>query len=169
MKPLLYHDIDGVLFGDYGPRRARQIRPGLGDWFHWVLARYQIVFLSSWKHHEILTVLHELYLRDVIPQCRYLEWEHAIRPIPFKWDAVVQDQLRQPHPYLWIDDDDQVFPEKMERGAFYSGIPFVRVNPTGEHELLHLMQRLNARTTKLHALLDRRHQARPQSQALVAE
>ena len=31
MKPILYHDIDGVLFGDYAGEF--QLRPGLKTWF----------------------------------------------------------------------------------------------------------------------------------------
>ena len=31
MKPIVYPDIDGVLFGKYGPRQALQLCPGVSD------------------------------------------------------------------------------------------------------------------------------------------
>ena len=38
MKPVFYHDIDGILFGEYGPRKTHQLRPGIADWFHYLEA-----------------------------------------------------------------------------------------------------------------------------------
>lgn len=159
MKPLLYHDIDGVLFGEYGARKAHQLRPGVNDWFHWVLARYQLVFLTSWKQHELFNLLDTLYLPDTIEHSRFLHWKYAARPIPFKWDAILEDQQKHPHPFLWIDDEAHVFPEPAEQSQYFGGIPFVRVNPTGPNELPNLIQRLNARTKKLEEMISQ-HQSR---------
>ncbi|MDK2741738.1 MAG: hypothetical protein NDI90_02410 [Nitrospira sp. BO4] len=157
IKPFLYHDIDGILFGEYGPRKAHQLRPGISDWFHWTLARYQIVFLTSWQHHEVFNLLQDLYLPDVILHCRFLPWKTARPPLAFKWDAICRDQRQQPHPYFWIDDHEQEFPDQAERAQIYGGLPFVRVNPTGERELLDLMQRLNGRMTKMQPFLQPPH------------
>jgi hypothetical protein len=30
-KPVLLHDVDGILFGTYGPRGVHQLRPGISD------------------------------------------------------------------------------------------------------------------------------------------
>ena len=46
-KPRLYHDIDGVLFGEYtmfpGARPVYQLSPGTRDWFRWALKRFELV------------------------------------------------------------------------------------------------------------------------------
>ncbi len=151
MTPILYHDIDGVLFGEYGPRQIHQLRPGVSDWLHWVLARYQLVFLTSCPQADLFGLLSSLYLQDVISACRYLPWTSV--GLPFKWDAIKQEQHHHPHPYLWIDDDPSVFPALNEQRGHDNRLPFVRVNPTGERELVHLMQRLNARTAQLTQLV----------------
>ncbi|MHB8674658.1 MAG: hypothetical protein ACYDAK_13405 [Candidatus Limnocylindrales bacterium] len=151
MKPILYHDIYGVLFGEYGPRHSHQLRPGVADWFHWVLARYQLVFLTSWTQDDVFTLLNSLYLHDVISVCRYVPWMSV--GLPTKWDAIKQQQHRHPHPYFWIDDDLSVFPPLNEQRAHYNRLPFIRVNPTGERQLEDLMQRLNTRTTQLKQLV----------------
>ena len=151
MKPLLYHDIDGILFGEYGPRKTHQLRPGVADWFHWVVARYQLVFLTSWPQANLFDLLTGLYLQEVIPVCRYLPWTSL--GLPFKWDALQQDQSQHPSPYFWIDDDPTVFPTLNEQRRHYNRLPFLHVNPTGERQLEDLMQRLNARTAQLTQLV----------------
>lgn len=152
MKPILYHDIDGVLFGEYGPRQTHQLRPGVHDWFHWVLKRYQLVFVTSWQQDQLFDLLKSLYLHDVIDACRYLPWQSA--GLAFKWDAIQHDQRMTPHPFLWIDDDPSVFPDGPIRSQYFAALPFVRVNPTGANQLADLMQRLNARTEKLKIQLE---------------
>lgn len=147
MKPLLYHDIDGVLFGEYGPRKVAQLRPGIHDWFHWASARYQIVFLTSWTEDELSHLFVSLFLTSLLHNSRVLLWETVGLT---KWEALKRDQDHHPHPFFWIDDQPQyVFPDARTRSHYYAGLPFVSVNPTGAHQLEDLMQRLNARQTKL--------------------
>jgi hypothetical protein len=57
MKPTLFHDIDGVLFGYYGPDYAFQLRPGVGDWLCWVHQHFDVVWLTTWKEPEIRQLL----------------------------------------------------------------------------------------------------------------
>jgi hypothetical protein len=54
-KPILYHDIDGVLFGNYGGEF--QLRPALKTWLKWVHEHFDVVFLTMWRHEEIDTLL----------------------------------------------------------------------------------------------------------------
>lgn len=155
MNPLLYHDIDGVLFGEYGPRHAVQLRPGVTDWFHWALARYQIVFVTGWSEHNLTHLFTSLFLSSVIHNSRVLQWETIGCS---KWEAIRRDQATHPGPFFWIDDQARdVFPHPDSRGQYYHGLPFVSVNPTGMHELSALMQRLNARQEKLTRLLHTHH------------
>lgn len=148
-RPVLLHDIDGVLFGTYGPRGVHQLRPGVHDWFHWVLARFQLVFLTSWPEADLYSLFNGLYLHDVITACRYLPWFH----VGTKWAALYADRFKHNMPWFWIDDDPNVFPAQIEQKQIFNGLPFVRVNPTGAQELHHLMQRLNQRITKMKQLL----------------
>ena len=57
MKPTLLHDIDGVLFGHYGPDDAFQLRPGVGDWLRWAHQHFDVVWLTAWKEPEIRQLL----------------------------------------------------------------------------------------------------------------
>ncbi|HYM89173.1 MAG TPA: hypothetical protein VES92_08655, partial [Nitrospiraceae bacterium] len=54
-KPLLYHAIDGVLYGDYAGEF--QLRPGLKTWIKWVDEHFDVVFLTMWGREEIDTLL----------------------------------------------------------------------------------------------------------------
>ena len=151
IRPILYHDIDGVLFGEYGPRKVHQLRPGVNDWFHWVLARYHLVFLTSWSDHELTLLFHSLYLDHVNEQSRVLPWNTVGLS---KWEALQQDQALRPHPFFWIDDEGSfLFPEASIQSQYFNALPFVTVNATRSNELEDLMQRLNARQKKLSALL----------------
>jgi hypothetical protein len=105
------------------------------------------VFVTKWPEHEVHSLLNDLYLKDLIAKVRYLPWFTIGLT---KWDAIRRDQLRQAHPFLWIDDHVHEFPGVALRSHWYGGIPFVRVNPTDANELVDLMQRLQARTKKLH-------------------
>lgn len=151
IKPILYHDVDGVLFGEYGPRKIHQLRPGVNDWFHWVLARYELVFLTSWTEHDLRLLLHSLYLDHVNEKSRILPWDTVGLS---KWEALKKDQAPHPHPFFWIDDQGSfLFPDPAIQSQYFNGLPFVTVNSTGSNQLEDLMQRLNARQKKLSALL----------------
>ena len=45
-KPILFHDIDGVLFGEY--EGEFQLRPGVKTWLKWVNEHFEVVWLTSW-------------------------------------------------------------------------------------------------------------------------
>lgn len=154
MNPVLYHDIDGIVFGAYGPRQTHQLRPGVADWFHWVLRRYQVVFLTKWTQEDLHALLTQLYLKDVIESSRYLPWFTV--GIATKWEAILRDQHVHASPFFWIDDQHDQFPAPQIQAQYFHRLPFVRVNPTGANELADLMQRLQARMQKLQKLTERR-------------
>jgi hypothetical protein len=110
-KPVLLHDVDGILFATYGPRGVHQLRPGISDWFHWVLARFQLVFLTSWPEAELYSLLKGLYLHEVMTACRYLPWCH----VGTKWAAADAHRVTHTLPWFWIDDDPTVFPPLIEQ------------------------------------------------------
>lgn len=148
-KCVLYHDIDGILFSTYGPRSVHQLRPGVHDWFHWVLTRFDVIFLTSWPEADLRSLLKALYLHDVSTACPYLSWFH----LGTKWAALDAHRFTHNRPWFWIDDDPAVFPPLIEQKQIFAGLPFVRVNPTGANELPNVMQRLNHRVEKMRVLL----------------
>jgi len=44
-KPVLYLDVDGVLFGLYGDPEAFQLRPGVTSFLTWVHSQFQLCWL----------------------------------------------------------------------------------------------------------------------------
>jgi hypothetical protein len=81
MKPLLFHDIDGVLYGTYDG--VFQLRPGVKPCLEWVSARFEIVWLTTWDEEKIKTLL------SVVACEKY--WKHLVRPASLTradWEAV---------------------------------------------------------------------------------
>src|SRR4249919_2123026 len=70
-KPILFHDIDGVLFGVYD--EEFQLRPGIKPWLKWAHENFDVVWLTAWEPEKIKTLLSvvfaEKYLKvlPVIP------------------------------------------------------------------------------------------------------
>ena len=64
MKPILFHDIDGVLFGEYDGEF--QLRPGVKTWLRWAHEHFQVVFLTSWSPEKIRTLLSVIYSEKFI-------------------------------------------------------------------------------------------------------
>jgi hypothetical protein len=58
-NPILFHDIEGVLFGEYAGEF--QLRPGVKTWLKWAHEHFEVVFLTSWSHDKIRTLLSVVY------------------------------------------------------------------------------------------------------------
>ena len=130
MKPILFHDIDGVLFGEYAGEY--QLRPGVSTWLRWVCTHFDLVWLTAWKMDRIHSLLRCLYLDDVIKSSTYGNWENYAHKETWLREAVPKLNGR---PWFWIDDihDD------------LSGLPAercIRVNPKAERELERLREQL---------------------------
>ena len=64
MKPILFHDIDGVLFGDYDG--GFQLRPGVNTWLEWAFEHFEVAWSTSWDPEKIeapLTVTYNAHLQ----------------------------------------------------------------------------------------------------------
>ena len=136
MKPILYHDIDGVLFGDYAGEF--QLRPGLKTWLKWVNEHFEVVFLTMWRHEEIDTLLSILTVEKFMkslptPRFRSANWQQYENKELWVADAVAKTGQRE---WLWIDD---AMPPK-ERLEYLALDPrrCVKVNPKGANELVTL-------------------------------
>ena len=105
MKPILYHDIDGVLFGEYAGEF--QLRPGTKTWIKWAREHFDIVFLTMWKHEEIDTLLAvltvEKYMKSLqAPGFHSANWQKYENKELWVADAVAKTGERD---WLWIDDE----------------------------------------------------------------
>ena len=133
MKPTLFHDIDGVLFGHYGPNDAFQLRPGVGDWLRWAHEHFDVVWLTVWKEPEIRQLLTMVWPRTSTyttlrppTQVRVADWKRYGSKEAWLL-AEVEGKIAE---WYWIDD---MIPEGL------SGISHTRclaVNSKGEHTLL---------------------------------
>ena len=133
MKPTLYHDIGGVLFGHYGPNNAFQLRPGVGDWLRWAHQHFNVVWLTTWTEPEIrqFLMMHwprtSTYTRLCPPtHVRVADWKGYTNKEAWLL-AKVKGKVPE---WYWIDD-------KIPEGL--SALPRKRciaVNPEGEHTLL---------------------------------
>ena len=133
MKPTLYHGIDGVLFGHYGPNKAYQLRPGVGDWLRWAHQHFNVVWLTTWKEPEIRQLLMMHWPRKSTyatlrppTHVRVADWQGYAS----KEAWLLAKVKRKVAEWYWIDD---MIPEGL------SDLPRKRcifVNPEGEHTLL---------------------------------
>ena len=84
-KPILFHDIDGVIFGYYGPASHIQLRPGVADWVQWVHQEFEV----HWS-----TIQKETRVRELMRGAHRLEYlgiaaENCIRVCPDGPDELV--------------------------------------------------------------------------------
>ena len=104
MKPVLYHDIDGVLFGDYAGEF--QLRPAVKTWLNWAHEHFSVVWLTTWRPDEIknlLNLLHcEKYIKSFNLEFRYANWYQSHSKE--EWLSAHKDQLAEVE-WFWIDDD----------------------------------------------------------------
>lgn len=141
MKPTLYHDIDGVLFGDYAGHV--QLRPGVKSWLYWVHEHFNVVWLTTWERHEIRNLLSVLYCEKFLnspeaPAFHVADWYGY--PDKESWLAAGDSSDHAQGDWCWIDDDRP----SDERLIALGLEPFrcLQVNPKGADELENLQLRL---------------------------
>ena len=141
MKPTLYHDIDGVLFGDYAGHF--QLRPGVKSWLYWVHEHFHVVWLTTWERHEIRNLLSvlccEKFLNNLeAPAFHVADWSGY--PDKESWLAAGDSSDHAQGDWCWIDDERP----SDERLNALGLEPFrcLRVNPKGADELENLQLRL---------------------------
>ena len=127
-KPILIHDIDGVLFGDYAG--AFQLRPRVNTWLEWAFDQFEVIWLTSWDQEKVKALLTVTYNANLLPHFRYAEWtNYANKTV---WIAEALKLLVDQEVY-WIDDEAV----PVER------VQVIRVNPKGEHELVAVQAQLD--------------------------
>jgi hypothetical protein len=105
MKPILYHDIDGVLFGEYDGHF--QLRPNAKGWLLWAHEHFQVVWLTTWTAEEISSLLSILLCEKFqahLPRVpiRVAPWEKF--PAKEVWLSSIAPKLDRAEWY-WTDDN----------------------------------------------------------------
>jgi hypothetical protein len=139
-KPILYHDIDGVLFGEYAGEC--QLRPGTKTWIKWAHEQFDIVFLTMWRHEEIDTLLSVLMVEKFMkslqaPGFHSANWKKYENKELWVADAVAKTGTRD---WLWIDDEVPTVERLQHLGLDPNRC--LKVNPKGDDELEILKEKL---------------------------
>jgi len=146
--PILFHDIDGVLFGDYAGEF--QLRPGVTTWLVWAHRHFEVIWLTSWDSEKIKTLLRVLYCEKFrslpdIPPFHHANWTNCENKVVWLQQAVQKLQDRE---WFWIDDEI----EPLAPAIHSAGIPLdrcIRVNPQGQDELHIIQSTLASRLERL--------------------
>lgn len=136
MKPVLFHDIDGVLFGHYDG--AFQMRPGVSTWLEWAYEHFEIVWLTSWPAEKTRALLEVTYNGHLLNRgtFQHANWTCYADKLTWLIEAVQKLKGRD---WFWIDDE---VPEDLR------GLPTFRcmkVNPQGDRELSEVQGELGSR------------------------
>ncbi len=142
--PILFHDIDGVLFGDYAGEF--QLRPGVKTWLAWAHEHFEVIWLTSWESDKIKRLLNVLYCEKFrchpdIPPFHHANWTNCENKVIWLQQAVQKLKGRE---WFWIDDEIDTFTSAIQQ----AGIPLdrcIQSNPLGQDELLVLQSTLTDR------------------------
>ena len=89
-KPILFHDIDGVIFGYYGPAGHLQLRPGVADWVQWVHEHFTVIWFSVRRETQVQELMQSLCL-EKFGTVRIAQWNTYADKEP--WLAVEVKKL----------------------------------------------------------------------------
>lgn len=146
--PILFHDIDGVLFGDYAGEF--QLRPGVKSWLVWAHQHFKVIWLTSWESDKIKRLLSVLYCEKFrslpdIPPFHHANWTNCENKVVWLQQAVQKLNDRE---WFWIDDEIETLVPAIQQ----AGLPLDRCipsNPQGEHELRIIQSTLADRLDRL--------------------
>jgi hypothetical protein len=127
-KPILFHDIDGVLFGEYAG--FFQLRPGIKGWLTFAHQHFRVIWLTSWDKENIEHLLDLLFLREFVP-IHHANWMNYASKAVWLQEACSKIKDRD---VFWIDDE----------AVKVDGVIEILVDRVGERELEGLQRRLAA-------------------------
>jgi hypothetical protein len=142
--PILFHDIDGVLFGDYAGEF--QIRPGVKSWLTWAHEHFEVIWLTSWESDKVKTLLSVLSCEKFrslpdSPPFHFANWSNCENKVVWLHQAVQKLKDRE---WFWIDDEIETLTPAIQQ----AGIPLdrcIQANPLGQDELVVLQATLTDR------------------------
>jgi len=132
-KPILYIDVDGVLFGLYGDPQAFQLRPGVSSFIQWAMKHFDCKWLTSWPKEALVKLYNSLYNFGgdmLFPD--YVDWRNCSRKqgvtdrktAGIDWNAE----------WFWIDDGP-VGVERMDLRSRNAWHRWIEVRYEGADEL----------------------------------
>lgn len=131
-RPVLYIDVDGVLFGRYGEPETFQLRPGVSSFLIWCCANFRCRWLTAWSNGRIASLLADGYCSAAL-DIKHTCWGEA------KSSVIDFDEPL----WMWIEDGlmdrDRVVLE--QHGCLDN---YRYVNPDGADELLAVRDALAA-------------------------
>ena len=137
-KPILFHDIDGVIFGYYGPAGHLQLRPGVADWLQWVHEHFIVIWLTSWEEKNVRDLMHLLGVERFAGKTRYANWSgYAEKEL---W---LREQMTRLNDTGWLWIDDHIADAFRLEALGIAAENCIRVCPDGPNELVCLKEILN--------------------------
>ena len=127
MRPVLFHDVDGVLFGDYGA--SYQLRPGVNDWLTWVHQNFEVIWLTAWDKESVTQLLEATYNSVHAKRLMYADWMNYCDKETWLRGALERSGDRT---LVWIDDE----------ATEVEGIHCIKVNAWGSDALVDLQEEL---------------------------
>ncbi len=96
MKPILYLDVDGVLFAYYDG--YSQLRPGVVSFLRWCLGvGLEVHWLTCWPRERLAGLFQHLHAAFVFEQTLYQKWGDGEN----QWKTSGLDLSRE---FFWIED-----------------------------------------------------------------
>lgn len=148
--PILFHGIDGVLFGDYAGEL--QLRPGVKSWLAWAHEHFEVIWLTSWESDKVKTLLYLLSCEKFgslpeLPPFRHANWTNCENKVVWLEQAVPKLKGRE---WFWIDDEIETFTPAIQQAGL-SLERCIQSKPLGQDELLVLQSTLAARLEWMNA------------------
>ena len=148
-KPILYHEVDGVLVTLPRLNQTKGLRPGIIEWLTFVHEHFSVVWLTTRLPREVFFILDTIWGEKY--RGRYWS-EGAINPECEDWKSFnsKEDYLSARRAKLagvqWFWIDDQIPSEKRLEQLGLEPWRCVRVNPIDK--LVKIQGRLNQLLTK---------------------
>ena len=113
MKPILYLDVDGVL---WVPERltTRKPAPGLRDFMNFILLHYEVRWCTSWAISGTMSPTNLEYLSEIteLPVELWLQVQPSLPWDNFKTEAIDWKEIDAGRPFVWVEDG--LLPEEEE-------------------------------------------------------
>lgn len=138
-KPILFIDVDGVLFGGYEGRI--QLRPNVWRFLEWCTEFFECYWLTAWPEDRLRQLAFVTYGLDVFKKIKYCDWMH----MGSKAQAAIQ--TANDKPFFWLEDG--IMPEDAKILAENNkSKSYIYVNEHGRDALDEIKLRLMTRIMK---------------------
>lgn len=144
MKPILYIDLDGVVFGYYGDPACLQLRPGVRSFLTWACRNFECRILTGWGEKDYGELVRSQYLSMLPLKYVQKEWHKA-------------DAVDMTEDFLWIEDRIEACADRYEAdcghchevlNAAGQHHRFIYVDEMGEDNLIEVRAKLTLELEK---------------------